>query len=297
MADQRFFQSVELTELTLRVADLARMQAFYQDVLGFAPLEATGSDISLGPAGAAVGLIVLREAPLAPPRPRGTAGLFHVALLYPDRSALARALHRVLELGIPIGSADHGVSEAIYLSDPEGNGLELYADRPPEAWPPATGGQVTMYSEALDVASVLAEAREPGPLLPPGTRIGHVHLSVADLEHAERFYGDALGFTVTQRSYPGALFLGRDGYHHHVGANTWHSRRPAHTGTLGLAEFTMRLADADDYARVTARLESTGRRREGTGAVVAEDLDGLRVRVARAFVNPPERGVRSGPGR
>jgi catechol 2,3-dioxygenase len=282
MAEQRFFQSVELTELTLRVADLARMQAFYQDVLGFAPLEATGSDISLGPAGAAVGLIVLREAPLAPPRPRGTAGLFHVALLYPDRAALARALHRVLELGIPIGSADHGVSEAIYLSDPEGNGLELYADRPPEAWPPATGGQVTMYSEALDVASVLAEARGPGPLVPPGTRIGHVHLSVADLEHAERFYGDALGFTVTQRSYPGALFLGRDGYHHHVGANTWHSRRPAHPDTLGLAEFTMRVNDAGEYAEITSRLTRSGHLRERSDDVVlAQDSDGLNVRLTK----------------
>jgi catechol 2,3-dioxygenase len=290
--ESRFFQTVQLTELTLRVEDLPRAQAFYQDVLGFARLETTSSRVSLAPPGAAVGLIVLDDAPDAPPRARATAGLFHVALLYPDRPALARALHRVLDLGIPIGSADHGVSEAIYLSDPEGNGIELYADRPPDAWPPVADGQVTMYSEALDLGSVLAQAHAPGPLLPAATRIGHIHLSVADLAHAERFYGDALGFDVTQRSYPGALFLGRDGYHHHIGANTWRSRQAAQPGTLGLAEFTLRVNDAVEFEAIVARLEAAGHLRDTANGVVAEDVDGLRVRI-----NPPARAARSVPDR
>ena len=279
MSDERFFRSVEFSDLTLRVADLPHVQAFYQDVLGFACLEAGPGTARLAPPGASVALIVLQAAPEAPPRPRGAAGLFHMALLYPERAALARALQRVLDLGVPIGSADHGVSEAIYLSDPEGNGIELYADRPPAQWPAMSDGQVTMFTEALDIPAVLAMARTPGPLLPPATRIGHVHLSVADLGHAERFYGDALGFPVTQRSYPGALFLGRDGYHHHIGANIWRSRRAAVPGTLGLVEFTLRVSP-DERARITARLASLGDAHAGSGILVeAEQSDGLSVRV------------------
>ena len=128
-----------------------------------------------------------------------------------------------------------------------------------------------MYTEALDLPAVLALAHQPGPILPAATRIGHVHLSVADLGHAERFYGEALGFTVTQRSYPGALFLGRDGYHHHVGANIWRSRQAAVPGTLGLVEFTVRVSRRDEFADVTTRLDggwppARASRRRGGGA-------------------------------
>ena len=273
---------MQLTDLTLRVADVARVQAFYQDVLGFARAEAAGAGtVGLAPPGGPLALLVLEAAPDAPPRPRGAAGLFHVAFLYPDRAALARVLQRVLELDVPIGSADHGVSEAIYLSDPEGNGIELYADRPPEAWPPrGPDGQETLYTETLDIQAVLALAHQDGPLLPSAMRIGHVHLSVADLGHAEQFYGEGLGFAVTQRSYPGALFLGRDGYHHHLGANTWRSRQPAVSGTLGLAEFTVRLSQRAEFADITTRLNAAGFLREHSDHMVrAEDLDGLAVRI------------------
>ena len=281
MSDTRFFQSVQLTELTLRVADLAHVQAFYQNVLGFARLDTSTGTAALAPPGATEALVVLHAAPHAAPRPRGAAGLFHVAFLFPDRAALARALRRVVDLDVPIGSADHGVSEAIYLSDPEGNGIELYADRPQEAWPPRLAdGQVTMYTDALDIPALLALARTPGPLLPEATRIGHIHLSVADLGHAERFYGEALGLGETQRTYPGAVFLGRDGYHHHIAANIWRSHQPAVPDTLGLAEFTLRLSEPDDSAAITARLAASGSLREQSdGIAVARDLDGLMVRV------------------
>jgi catechol 2,3-dioxygenase len=279
--ETRFFQSVQLSELTLRVANLAQVQAFYEDVLGFARVGPAGAGtVRLAPPGGPLTLLVLEAAPEAPARPRGSAGLFHVAFLYPDRAALARALQRVLELDVPIGSADHGVSEAIYLYDPEGNGIELYADRPPEAWPPrGDEGQVTMFTEALDLPPLLTLARQPGPLLPDTTRIGHVHLSVADLAHAERFYAGALGFTVTQRSYPGALFVGRDGYHHHLAANIWRSRQPAIPGALGLAEFTIRVSQRAEFADVTKRLNTAGYIREqGDDTVVAEDDAGIIVR-------------------
>lgn len=279
-----FFQSVELIELTVRVADLSRSQAFYQDVLGFECTAGAAGTARLGPAGSASALVVLEAEPGAPPRPRGTAGLFHVAFLYPDRAALGRVLARLLALDVAIGSADHGVSEALYLSDPEGNGIELYADRPREAWPPSTAeGEVAMYTDALDVQSLLAQSRQPGPLLPAGTRIGHIHLSVTDLGLAERFYGDGLGFPVTQRSYPGALFLGRDGYHHHIGANIWRSRHRAEPGALGLGRFTVAYRRAEDFH---AAVQAAGRDTTGaavdSGRVDLEDPDGLGVRLALA---------------
>ncbi len=280
MSESQFFAGVEFTDLTLRVADVAHVQAFYEDVLGFDHALRAPGVVALAPPGASHALLVLNSAPSAPPRPRGAAGLFHVALLYPDRPALARALRRVLDLGIPIGSADHGVSEAIYLSDPEGNGLELYADRARDDWPPSDDGQVAMFTEALDLPSLLTLAQTPGPLLPAETRIGHVHLSVADLDHAEQFYGGLLGFTVTQRSYPGALFLGRDGYHHHIGANVWRSRLPALPGALGLAEFTLRVSDAGDLAAIGERLRSSGRvDSQPDIGTLAHDFDGLAIRL------------------
>jgi catechol 2,3-dioxygenase len=280
MSESQFFAGVEFTDLTLRVADVAHVQAFYEDVLGFDHSLRAPGVVALAPPGASHALLVLNSAPSAPPRPRGAAGLFHVALLYPDRPALARALRRVLDLGIPIGSADHGVSEAIYLSDPEGNGLELYADRARDEWPPSDDGQVAMFTEALDLPSLLTLALTPGSLLPTETRIGHVHLSVADLDHAEQFYGGLLGFTVTQRNYPGALFLGCDGYHHHIGANVWRSRLPALPGALGLTEFTIRLTDPETRAAAVARLEAAGRVVDRTASgLFAEDLDNLQVRV------------------
>ncbi len=280
MSESQFFAGVEFTDLTLRVADVAHVQAFYEDVLGFDHVLRAPGVVALSPPGASHALLVLNSGPSAPPRPRGAAGLFHVALLYPDRPALARALRRVLDLGIPIGSADHGVSEAIYLSDPEGNGLELYADRARGEWPPSDDGQVAMFTEALDLPSLLTLARTPGSLLPAETRIGHVHLSVADLDHAEQFYGGLLGFTVTQRNYPGALFLGRDAYHHHIGANVWRSRLPALPGALGLAELTLRVSDAGDLVAIDERLRSSGRvDSQSDIGTLAHDFDGLAIRV------------------
>jgi catechol 2,3-dioxygenase len=281
MSESQFFAGVEFTDLTLRVADVAQVQAFYEDVLGFVHALRAPGVVALAPPGASRALLVLNSAPSAPPRPRGAAGLFHVALLYPDRPALARALRRVLDLGIPIGSADHGVSEAIYLSDPEGNGLELYADRARGDWPPSDDGQVAMFTEALDLPSLLTLTLAPGSLLPAETRIGHVHLSVADLDHAEQFYGGLLGFTVTQRNYPGALFLGRDGYHHHIGANVWRSRLPALPGALGLAELTIHIAHHAERDAVISRLRDAGRVEDETGGrIAARDYDGITIAVA-----------------
>ena len=179
--------------------------------------------------------------PDAPPRPRGTSGLFHLAILVPGRPDLARALQRVAEAGWRLtGASDHLVSEALYLSDPEGNGIELYRDRPREQWP-VRDGVLQMDTLPLDLDGVLGELRreDASAGMPPGTRIGHVHLNVGDLAAAEAFYSGALGFDVTVRGYPGALFVSAGGYHHHLGLNTWAGEGvpPPPSGSRGLREF------------------------------------------------------------
>ncbi|MGC4074719.1 MAG: VOC family protein [Nibricoccus sp.] len=266
-----------MSEVTLRVRDLARMAAFYRDVVGLSVVSETGDRVELSALATRTGasLIVLERAPDAPARPQGTAGLFHTAILFPSRAALGRAARRLIERDVEFGTGDHGVSEALYFDDPEGNGVELYADRAVADWPPAgTDGQVTMYTKAVDVQSLLAaDGMETGLPIPLETRIGHLHLCVANLAQAEAFFVDVLGFPVRQRSYPGALFMGRDGYHHHFGANVWRSRFPAVAGALGLKRFTVNFTDSTELARVTAAAEAKGH-------VVVRDTQGVRLRTA-----------------
>ncbi len=222
-----------LESLHLRVRDRQRTLAFYRDLLGLEVVEE--EPLRLAPAGRGFTLEV-EVVPQAPPHPAGSLGLYHFALLLPDRASLAAVVRRLLEEGWPLeGASDHGVSEAFYLSDPEGNGLELYRDRPRELWP-LRGQELRMVTRALDVDSLLREAKGSSRL-DPRTRLGHVHLSVADLGTAERFYAGFLGLEVTQRSYPGALFFATGGYHHHVGVNVWGTRRPAPEGSTGLVRY------------------------------------------------------------
>jgi catechol 2,3-dioxygenase len=175
----------------------------------------------------------------ARPAPREAAGLFHAALLFPDRASLGVWLRRAAERRITFqGFSDHGVSEALYFADPDGNGLEFYVDRPRAAWPLDTNGGIAMSTEPLDIDSLLAAGANLATAVPlAGAHWGHLHLRVTDLDRSEAFYCENLGLEVTQRSYPGARFLAADGYHHHLGLNVWsHSRvaQPAHA--LGLAE-------------------------------------------------------------
>jgi catechol 2,3-dioxygenase len=271
-----FFRWVELSDVTLRVRDLARVAGFYRDVVGLRVMRETNERVAFSAATDATReMIVLEREPNAPERQRGTAGLFHVAILFPSRAALGRAGRRLIERDVEFGAGDHGVSEALYIDDPEGNGVELYADRAVTDWPPAqSDGAVTMYTNALDVQSLLAaDSVETGLPFPQETRIGHLHLSVANLAQAEAFFSDVLGFPVRQRSYPGALFMGRDGYHHHFGANVWRSHLPAASGALGLKEFTVRFADGAELARVISAAEAKG-------YVIARSGAGARLRTA-----------------
>ena len=210
-----------LGAIRLRVGDGERLTRFYEQAIGLRVLEdgpVTRLGIDDGRA-----LVELEADPDAPRRPPHTTGLFHLAILVPSRADLGQALRRVVGTGWRLsGASDHLVSEALYLSDPEGNGIELYRDRPRDEWPVA-GGALRMDTLPLDVGSLLSEAdgANGDAGMPLGTTLGHVHLQVADLTAAERFWVDALGLDVTVRGYPGALFVSAGGYHHHVGLNTW----------------------------------------------------------------------------
>jgi catechol 2,3-dioxygenase len=244
----------------LTVADLDRARDFYRDAIGLTELEAANGVVQLGAGGQPV--VELVGDLDAPPRPRGTSGLFHLAILVPSRPDLARALQRVAEAGWHLsGASDHLVSEALYLSDPEGNGIELYRDRPREEWP-IKDGVIQMATLPLDLDGVLGELRreDAGAGMPAGTRIGHVHLNVGDLAAAEAFYSGGLGFDVTVRGYPGALFVSAGGYHHHLGLNTWagEGAPAAPEGSQGLREFEILLPSAESVAAEEDRLREAG---------------------------------------
>jgi catechol 2,3-dioxygenase len=271
-----------LGPVRLLVADLPRVRAFYERALGLSVLARDDEAVALGPAGGAP-LVELTGRADAPPRARGASGLFHLALLYPSRLELARALRRVAAAHEPLtGASDHLVSEALYLADPEGNGIELYRDRPREEWRRADSGELAMATLPLDLDGLVAELADDGDPTdagaPAGTTMGHVHLEVAELPAAERFYGELLGFETMVRGYPGALFLAAGGYHHHIGLNTWGTRGgpPNAPGSRGLRRLTIVLPDAGELERVAARLAAGGvaTRPQDGGGLLATDPSG-----------------------
>ncbi|MFO7262005.1 MAG: VOC family protein [bacterium] len=276
--------ATRLGHVRLRVRDLDNVLDFYQRVLGLRIIERDGDVASLSASGAAPPLLVLEGRPGAPPRPFRSTGLYHFAILLPDRRALAQALLRLARRRWPLqGASDHLVSEALYLADPEGNGIELYADRPRESWPIRPDGEIAMATEPLDLDGLL---REAGPdegddaPLHPGAVVGHIHLNVSDLAASEAFYHGVLGFDVTTRSYPGALFLAAGGYHHHIGTNIWAGRgapRPPE-GAAGLVHFEVVIPDDAAREAVLARARSAGAPVEPVnGGVRISDPDGIHV--------------------
>lgn len=233
---------LQLTSVTLRVPDLARSLAFYAGRLGFTVKDQADRRAGLAAAPTGPVLLNLHEDVGAPPAPADAAGLFHAALLLRDRAALGAWLQRAADAGVHFdGFADHGVSDALYLADPDGNGLEVYADRPRAAWPRTAQGELEMYTHALDLRKLVAESAAVTDSPLNGARWGHLHLRVTDLERSEAFYLKLLGMETTQRSFPGARFLGADGYHHHVGLNIWgQPRQPRPAAALGLTEAVFR---------------------------------------------------------
>jgi catechol 2,3-dioxygenase len=251
-----------LGPVRLTVAELDRSRAFYERAIGLRASERDDGTLALGPAGEPP-LIELRGDSAAPRLNRRAPGLYHLAILVPTRRDLAFALARLAQARWPLdGASDHRVSEALYLSDPDGNGIEIYRDRPREQWP-RSGDRLEMATLPLDLDGLIDELRDASELqaqAPAGTRIGHVHLQVADIAEAETFYHGVLGFEVTVRGYPGALFVSAGGYHHHVGLNTWHSAgaAPATEGSVGLRSFTVELPSDAERSTVVARIRAAG---------------------------------------
>lgn len=275
----------------LIVADLTGVAAFYEQVVGLRPVAPPQDGVvrlGAGEEPAPAPLVELVGDPSAAPRARHASGLFHLALLLPDRPSLAQALRRIATAGWRLdGASDHLVSEALYLSDPEGNGIEIYADRPRAEWRRNAEGGVAMASIPLDLEGLLAEPPTAGAGMPAGTRMGHVHLQVADLAAAEAFYVDALGFTTMARIDASALFVAAGNYHHHLGLNTWASAGgpPRDATARGLRDVTFVLPTPGERDAAARRLADAGyavRADEDTGDAIATDPFAIDVRLRAA---------------
>ena len=261
-----------LGAVSLTVSDLGRSRAFYEEVLGLFASELDSRSVALSTPGGSP-LITLHGDRTAPARDPRAPGLFHAAVLLPTRDALADSLLRLATARWPLGGAsDHLVSEALYLGDPDGNGIELYRDRPADQWPRTSDGILQMKTLRLDLDDLLQQRgpdRAPDASVPPGTRIGHVHLQVSDIARAGEFYIERLGFDPTVTGLPSALFVSAGGYHHHVGANTWNSAgaSPPAPGSVGLRSFEVIVGGSDELGAVSERLRA--------GGAVLEPADGL----------------------
>ncbi len=260
----------------LAVRDIGSVERFYREAIGLEALSRTRDRVRLGAGG--IALLTLTSRPDALPDAAAAAGLFHTAFLLPDRADLGRWLAHAAASHVQLdGAADHLVSEAVYLHDPEGNGIEIYADRPRAAWRWTGEGsdrRITMANSRLDTEGLLALATDSSWAgAPPGTRIGHVHLRVGDVDLATRFYGDLVGMDVTAR-WDSAVFLSTGGYHHHVACNTWQSaaagiRDPNRAG-LEFVEFA-----SSRHPTLLGILE--GREPSGTGGRSLRDPWGNRL--------------------
>jgi catechol 2,3-dioxygenase len=270
--------------LGLKVRDLGRLTDFYHGVLGLSVLERCNDRATLG--AGAVPLIELEHRVDAKPDDPRTAGLYHTAFLMPTRADLARWILHVARNKVPLtGASDHAVSEAFYLDDPEGNGIEVYCDRPPESWE-WTGHDLKITTDPLDIDDILREVPPTAPYAgaPDGMRIGHVHLRVGDVARAETFYRDALGLDVTRRRH-GASFMSSGRYHHHLAGNVWHSAGAGRRdeARAGLSWFAFEAADAAAFEAAKARLARAGIELRATPTgVEVDDPWGTRMRITRA---------------
>ena len=252
--------ATRLGRVRLQVASLDQSLPFYEGVLGLRLLGRDGAAATLGAHGDDTVLVELHERAGARPVPRrGRLGLYHFAILVPDRAALGRFLAHLAARGVRAGMSDHAVSEALYLNDPDGLGIEVYADRPRDAWRYAER-QLHMNTEPLDTASLLAAGgTAPWTGMPAGTTIGHVHLHVGDIDAAAAFYHAALGFDKVVWSYPGALFLSAGGYHHHLGTNTWAAgAAPAADDDARLLDWEIVVPTAADAHAAAASVAAAG---------------------------------------
>jgi len=269
-AGYRLPQATRLGAVELQVSHLARSLEYYQLLLGLTVLAQDDHTVSLGGVGATEPMVILREVPgTRPVAPGSRLGLYHFAILLPDRPAMGRFIAHLADIGARAGSSDHLVSEALYLQDPDGLGIEVYVDRPRTAWRRADR-ELLMATDPLDVADLVRAANgAPWTGMPIDTVMGHVHLHVGELDAADAFYAEGLGFDRMVWRYPGALFLGAGGYHHHLGTNTWaRGAFPPRAQDAKLLAWTIVLPSADDVDALRTNLVSRG-------VVIADEPNGM----------------------
>lgn len=282
--EHRLPSATRLGRVRLQVSNVGRSLAYYREVLGLGVFEESAGRTVLGVQKTGEPLIELYENPGAAPVPnRGRLGLFHFAILLPERAALGRFLRHLGEIGERAGASDHLVSEAVYLQDPDGLGIEVYADRSRSEWK-QWECQLVMGTEPLDIDGVVRIAgSEPWIGMPAGTTIGHIHLHVGDLDEAASFYHRALGLDKVVWSYPGALFLSAGGYHHHLGLNTWAGQAaPAAEGDARLLEWELVVPSARDADETARSLETGGYQVERVDGIVARDPWGTALRIRKS---------------
>jgi catechol 2,3-dioxygenase len=277
----RLPDATQLGAVRLQIADLERSLLWYESVLGLAIVSRNETSATLAPKGETAALVELYERKGVKPVPRsGLLGLYHYAILLPDRESLGRFIAHLSELGMRAGMSDHFVSEAVYIYDPDGLGIEVYADRPRSAWR-HTDRQLEMATNPLDARALVAAASgAPWTGLPRGTVMGHLHLHVGDIDRAAAFYHDGIGFDKTVWGYPGALFLAAGGYHHHLGTNTWAAGAPAASDNdARLIEWTIIVPGARDVDAVEASVKRAAKVVREGDAIVVRDPWGTAVRV------------------
>ena len=269
-------------QVNLKVQNLERSLAFYREVIGFEVIEQTDSSANLTADGKTVLLSIQQSNNLVPKQGK-TTGLYHYALLLPKRSDLAEIVQHFREIGLRFGSSDHLVSEALYLSDPDGNGIEIYIDREPSDWD-WDNGEVAMAVDPLNFADLLSGGeQQPWKGLPAGTVMGHIHLHVSELVKTEEFYSKGLGFEVVNRYGEQALFISDGKYHHHIGLNTWNGvGAPAPSpNSVGLESFTIMFPNEEKKNKIIAQLKNIGASvTEENGFTIATDPSGNRIHLS-----------------
>lgn len=270
-----------LGPVTLQVSDLGRSTAFYEEVLGLRAERDGASAARLRAVDGRVLVVLESRSGVTPAAPRASLGLFHFAILLPTRDDLGRFLRHLARSGVRPGMADHLVSEALYLSDPDGLGIEVYADRPRAEWR-QQGRELAMTTDPLDVRGVMASGGDMEWIgMPAGSVMGHVHLHVGDLDEAAAFYHAALGLDKVVWSYPGALFMSAGGYHHHLGTNTWVRGAAPGDDQARLLSWNLIVPGAEDASAAAASLAAAGYGvREDADAFMAADPWGAALRIA-----------------
>ena len=286
-ASPRIGAGTRIGTVRLTVRELDQSARFYEQLLGLVPDEQPDGSVRFGAVPGGPALLELRGSATAPPRDARLTGLYHFAILVPTRRDLAVSLVRLAQARYPLsGASDHLVSEALYLDDPEGNGIEIYRDRDRSEWRRDQSGQLQMSTLPLDLRGLVGEldAAPPDPTVdrtvPAETRIGHIHLQVSELREIEAFYSDLVGFDVVVRSYPGALFVSAGGYHHHVGLNTWHSRGAARPprGAVGLDSYDILFDTREGLDEALERVHGAGLETEPAGRMDGSPSSGTLVR-------------------